>query len=274
MNTDLQTQLKSYYGEFLTRKMESVLLPPANGLEAAGQIIDRADEAGVPLRLLGGLAFKYMCPSTRERPFYRENKDIDLAGKREDVKKIARVLETLGYKPREIFNKLSMGQRLIYYDIANRRRVDVFLDEFVMCHKLEFKRCLLPGMHTLPITELVMTKLQVVEMTEKEHLDLVAAFRDFDVREGQGGIDAKKIAQACARDWGLYTTFSKSLAAVREKAQKLLGASALPVTERVDRLIRIMEEEPKSLSWRVRARVGTKARWYELPESDNDAVFE
>jgi len=256
--------------------MESVLLPsapPANGLEAAGQIIDKAEHKGVALRLLGGLAFKYLCPSTRESRFYRENKDIDLAGRREDVKEIMKILESMGYKPREVFNKLNMGQRLIYYDMVNKRRVDIFLDEFVMCHKLDFRRSLTPGAYTLPITDLVMTKLQVVEMTEKEHLDLVAAFRDFDVAEGQKGIDGIKIAQACAKDWGLYTTFSKSLNVMREKAQSLGGDDRETVVARIDRLTRMMEEEPKSLAWRIRARVGTKARWYELPQSDTDSML-
>jgi len=251
-----------------------VLLVPANGLDAAIQIIDSAEGRGVTLRLLGGLAFKKVCPSTREPRFYRENKDIDLAGRREDAKKIMKVLETLGYKPREIFNKLSMGQRLIYYDVLNRRRVDIFLDEFAMCHKLDLRHSLLPGIYTLPITDLVMTKLQVVEMTEKEHLDLVAAFHDFDVGAGVDKIDGKRIAQACARDWGLYRTFSRSLAAIREKTQTLNVEDKGLILARLDMLGKLMEEEPKSLSWRVRARVGEKARWYELPESDSDSIPE
>jgi hypothetical protein len=252
--------------------LESVLLVPADGLEAAEQIIDSADRRGVALRLLGGLAFKKVCPSTRVPPFYRENKDIDLAGKREDTKKIMNILETLGYKPREIFNKLSMGQRLIYYDLVNRRRVDIFLDEFVMCHKLDLRRSLLPGTYTLPVTELVMTKLQVVEMTEKEHLDLIAGFHDFDVTDGGGQIDGRRIAQACSRDWGLYKTFSKSLAAIRERAQNLNGEDKGLVIARLDGLNKMIDNEPKSLSWRVRARIGEKARWYDLPESDSDSM--
>lgn len=249
-----------------------MLLLPADGLDAAGKIIDSAESRGVSMRLLGGLAFKYLCPSTKEPRFYRKNKDIDLAGRHEDVREIMKVMETLGYKPREIFNKLSMGQRLIYYDPLNRRRVDIFLDEFVMCHKLDLRQCLLPGTHTIPITDLVMTKLQVVEMTEKEYLDLVAAFRDFDVSESESGIIGKKIARACAKDWGLYKTFSKSLEAIREKARNLQSDDMNVIVTRVDRLRRMLEEEPKSLSWRVRGKIGEKAKWYDLPESDVDLI--
>jgi hypothetical protein len=252
--------------------MESVVMLPANGLEAAIQIIDHAESMGVRLRLLGGLAFKRLCPSSNDR-YRRENKDIDLMGKREDSKKIMKVMETLGYKPREVFNKLNMGQRLIYYDFMNSRRVDLFLDEFVMCHKFNFKESILAGTYTLPITQLVMTKLQVVEKTDKEYLDLIAAFRDFDVTDGMGGIRGDEIAELCSKDWGIYTTFNKSLEALRARAETLSSDDRNIVIPRIQRLMAVMGGRPKSLAWKMRARIGEKARWYDLPEADCDTML-
>jgi hypothetical protein len=254
--------------------MESVMMPPANGLEAATQIIDLAESKGIRLRLLGGLAFKRLCSSANDPHYFRENKDIDLMGRREDSKKIMRTLETLGYKPREVFNKLNMGQRLIYYDLGNKRRVDIFLDEFVMCHKFNFKESILADTYTLPITQLVMTKLQVVEMTDKEYLDLIAAFRDFPITDSAEGIRGNEIAEICARDWGMYTTFRKSLGALLARAESLNSEERGKVTSRIEKLISMMDSHPKSLSWRMRARIGEKAKWYELPESDSDTVFD
>lgn len=253
--------------------MESVILLPANGLEAAVQIIDAAESRGVRLRLLGGLAFKRLCPSANDPRYFRENKDIDLMGKREDTKEIMKTLETLGYRPREVFNKLNMGQRLIYYDIGNRRRVDVFLDEFIMCHKFNFKESILAGTQTLPITQLVMTKLQVVQKTDKEYLDLIAAFSDFEVTEGRGDIQGNEIAELCAKDWGMYTTFSKSLGELGERSKVLAPQDRNLVTTRIARLLSMMESRPKSLSWKMRARIGEKARWYDLPDADGDALI-
>ncbi|MBI3859047.1 MAG: hypothetical protein HY296_02235 [Thaumarchaeota archaeon] len=252
--------------------MESVAVLPEGGLDAAGRIIDVAEGKGVRLRLIGGLAFKLLCPSANSEKFRRENKDIDLMGKREDVRAIVKIMETLGYKPREIFNKLNMGQRLIYYDMLNMRRVDLFLDEFIMCHKFNFKESLLAGMRTLPITQLVMTKLQVVEMTDKEFLDLEAAFNDFDVASGGKGIRGDEISELCAKDWGMYTTFRKSLHALCERIAATDGEGS-PGAQRVRLLIRMMDERPKTLGWKMRARVGERTRWYELPDTDGDAVF-
>lgn len=253
--------------------MESVMMLPVNGLDAAVQIIDLAESKGVRLRLLGGLAFKRLCPSANDSRYFRENKDIDLMGRREDSKAIMKILETLGYKPRVVFNKLNMGQRLIYYDMVNKRRVDVFLDEFIMCHRFNFKESILARTYTLPMTQLVMTKLQVVEKTDKEYLDLIAAFRDFAVTDGGEGIRGNEIAELCAKDWGMYTTFNKSLHALLARAEVLSDEERSVVTPRIQKLISMMKSRPKSLSWKIRARIGEKARWYELPESDGDPIF-
>ncbi len=253
--------------------MESVMMPPANGLEAAIQIIDLAEQKGVRLRLLGGLAFKKLCPSSADPRYFRENKDIDLMGKREDSREIVKTMEALGYRPREVFNKLNMGQRLIYYDMSNKRRVDIFLDEFIMCHKFNFKESILAGTYTLPITQLVMTKLQVVEKTDKEYMDLIAAFRDFPIVEKGDGIRGDEIAELCAKDWGMYTTFRKSLSALMARASLPGDSETASVAAKAERIVAMMDSRPKSLAWKMRARIGEKARWYELPESDSDAVF-
>jgi hypothetical protein len=249
------------------------MIPPADGLEAATQIMDLAETKGVRLRLLGGLAFKKLCPSASDPRFSRENKDIDLMGKRQDSKPIVKTMETLGYKPRDLFNKLNMGQRLIYYDMDNKRRVDLFLDEFVMCHRFDFKESILAGTYTLPITQLLMTKLQVVEKSEKEYLDLTVAFRDFDVTSNAGGIRGKEIAELCSKDWGVYTTFWKSLEALVQRSEALAADDRGVVVSRIQRLMSMMDGEPKSFGWRMRARIGEKARWYDLPEVDGDPML-
>ena len=251
--------------------MESLVLP-RDGLEAAIQIIDAAEAKGVRLRLLGGLAIKKLCPTANDQRHLRENKDIDLMGRRQDTKEIGKTMETLGYKPREIFNKLNMGQRLIYYDMENRRRADVFLDEFIMCHRFNFKESILAGTYTLPITQLVMTKLQVVEKSEKDYSDLACAFIDHDVTTSGGGIRGDEIADLCSRDWGVYTTFRKTLEALLAAPFASLEESNV-VEERVRRLLGIMDSRPKTLAWRMRARIGEKARWYDLPEKDTDQMI-
>ncbi len=252
--------------------MEEPATLPSNGLDAARQIVEEAEKRGVRLRMLGGLAFKQLCPSSRER-YARDNKDLDLMGRREDSKRIVGLMEALGYRPREMFNKLNMGQRLIYYDMGNRRRVDIFLDEFTMCHRFNFKESILADTYTLPITQLVMTKLQVVEMTDKEYVDLVAAFHDFEVGDRPGAIRADEISDLCSRDWGIYVTFTRSIGSLMTRAQTLAEPDGSVVALRLRKLDEAIRASPKTLAWRMRARIGERARWYELPESDDDAAL-
>jgi hypothetical protein len=239
------------------RLMESTVLVPASGLEAVLQIIEAAESRGVRLRLLGGLAFKLLCPTAKNTRYCRENKDIDLIGRREDSREVMKTLETLGYKPREVFNKLSMGRRLIHYDLVNKRRVDIFFDEFEMCHKFNFRESLVPDSYTLPLAELMTTK-QVVEKTEKEFLDLVAAFHDHEVTKGKGGIEGDKIADARSRDWSVYATFTRSLGAVKGWMQGRGGEER--VIERIEKLLEMIEGKPKTLAWKIRARIGERGR--------------
>jgi len=248
-------------------------LVPSSALEAATQIIDIAEQKGARLRLLGGLAFKMLCPSSMDPRYFRENKDIDLMGRRDDSREIVKTMETLGYKPRDLFNRLNMGQRLIYYDMGNKRRVDLFLDEFVMCHKFNFKENILAGTYTLPITQLLMTKLQVVEKTEKEYKDLIAAFRDFDVTSKEG-IRGDEIADLCSKDWGIYTTFNKSLESLAAKTEELDAGERGVVISRIQKLVGMMEGAPKTFGWKMRARIGERTRWYDLPDSDSDAMLQ
>jgi hypothetical protein len=245
---------------------------PEEFLDAAKQIIVKGEKEGVPLRLLGGLAFKARCYSAGDPRFARSNKDIDLYGLRQHCKSIMKIMETLGYKPREVFNSLSLGKRLIYYDRDHKRRVDIFLDEFEMCHKFNFKDRISMSELTLPMTDLVMTKLQVVEMTEKEYKDLMAAFKDFDVTNDQGGINADRIADVCSKDWGIYRTFTRSLERVKDAALSLDEADTDLIVARISKLAEAIEQRPKNLAWKLRAAVGERARWYELPEPDTDLI--
>jgi hypothetical protein len=166
-----------------------------------------------------------------------------------------------------------LGQRLIYYDIGNKRRVDLFLDEFIMCHKFNFKESILADTYTLPITQLLMTKLQVVEKSEKEYMDLLAAFHDFEITNGGDGIRGNEVAELCSKDWGIYTTFWKSLESVLHRAESLPQGEGNMVAVKVRKLMAIMEAEPKSFGWRMRARIGERTRWYDLPEKDGDAML-
>ena len=221
------------------------------------------------------MAVNIRCPSASRPPLSRRYVDVDVVGHRNETGKINKLFAELGYKPRERFNALH-GSRLIFNDLKNQRRIDVFLDVFEMCHKFNFKDRLGLEEMTLPISDLLSTKLQIVEMNEKDMKDVCAMFLDHDVSSGEAkdNIDATYIAKLCANDWGMYKTFNTNLGRMPEYLDRLglNGDQRKTVIERTEALKNAIEAMPKSMGWKVRAAVGDRKRWYELPEADKEVV--
>jgi hypothetical protein len=145
------------------------------------RIIDAADKHETVMRLFGGMAFRFHCPSATHRSLGRKYVDIDFMGLRKQSRDIRKLFVELRYAPREIFNALQGDRRLIFNDLQNERRVDIFLDVFEMCHTFELKDRLRVDKPTISLADLLATKLQVVEITEREYRDVIALMHDHDV---------------------------------------------------------------------------------------------
>jgi hypothetical protein len=215
------------------------------------------------------------CPSATRAQLSRRYVDIDVIGHRKETGKINQLFKDLGYKPRERFNAFQVT-RLIFNDLKNSRRVDVFLDVFEMCHKFDFKNRMDLEANTLPMSDLLSTKLQIVEINEKDMKDILAILLDHDLSEEESfdRINGKYIAELCAGDWGIYKTFTANLAKVPEFASRV-GLEEVPkklAMERAAALSKFIEEAPKSMRWKMRAAVGERRKWYELPEADREVV--
>ena len=107
-----------------------------NPLDEAKRIVNKATQTGIVLRVLGGLAVKYYCPSTSHRALDRECADMDLISLKND-KNVKQLFIDLGYAPDEFFNMTQGDARLLFLD-PKERKVEVFLRVFDMCHKFDF----------------------------------------------------------------------------------------------------------------------------------------
>ncbi|MGH9921054.1 MAG: hypothetical protein ACRD6W_19570, partial [Nitrososphaerales archaeon] len=181
----------------------------------------------------------------------------------------------MGYHPRLRFNAMMGGKRLIFNDVANERRVDIFLDVFEMSHKFNFSERVDMEPLTLPLADLLATKLQIVQANEKDFQDLTAIFLDHDVGPGDGEtINGPYLAKLCSNDWGTYKTFTMNLAQLGASLDiyGLTPPEMETAKARMDKLVEMIAKEPKSFAWKMRARVGEKKTWYELPEADKPCV--
>ena len=241
--------------------------------DEAKRILDEAKERGIVLRLFGGVAVKYHCPSATHRSLQRSYPDLDFFGRGKQGREIRKLFLDLGYEPNQRFNALHGATRLIFEDAKNQRVVDIFLDIFKMCHTFHLGERLNLDDYTIPISDLLLTKLQVVETNEKDIRDLIAILKDHDVIDHIASgdkevIDTGYISTLSADDWGLCKTISLTLKKLLTFLPKYeLQPEANQVLEaRISKLLHAIETVPKSLKWKLRDKVGERKRWYDLPE--------
>jgi hypothetical protein len=224
---------------------------------------------GIVLRLVGGVGIWARCPSAHRPPLARRYNDIDVVTRSGSTAAVTAFFVGQGYEPNRMFNALRGAQRLMYADPARERVVDVLVDRFVMCHRLDLRDRLALDARTLPLADLLLTKLQVVELNEKDVTDLLALLADHDL-DGEDGdaIGTARILAVTADDWGFEHTIRRTLLRVRDAAvaYDLDGSTTARIQARIDRLVELLDRAPKTRRWRMRARLGERVRWFELPE--------
>jgi hypothetical protein len=254
--------------------------PLADAVEEARRLIELAESDGLVLRALGGVAICLQAPDGRPR-LTRQAKDIDLAGAKGATKPAVRLMVRAGYVADEMFNALRGGRRLLFHDPGNGRHLDVFIGEFSMCHDIPMTTRLNREPLTVPREELLLSKLQIVELTANDQSDVYNLLFHNDVGDGDGAsgssgpvIAAPFVAELCAGDWGLWRTCQLNI----ERSLDRLGASALEpaeqelVASRLERLRARIDAEPKNMKWRIRNQVGDRVRWYAEPEEEPAGV--
>lgn len=239
--------------------------PTAEGLRLARAAIDR----GLPVRLLGGVAVWVRCESAKLPGIARTYGDVDVISLSGKTKQLNAFFEEMGYVADRYFNAIHGATRLNFMDPARNRPLDVLLDKFVMCHTIDFRKRLDNNELTIPLAELLLTKLQVVEINEKDLQDLTALFADHAL--GKADDDSIRLDQLLSvlnADWGFEHT-------VRANLSKVIAAAEsfdLPedvrslVKSRVNELDDALAHGKKTIGWKSRAVVGERVRWYELPE--------
>ena len=232
------------------------------------RLVDAAEAAGVPLRLIGGTAVFVRCPSARRAELARSYGDVDVIGLSSARPEITDFLEAQGYVQDRMFNALHGAQRLNFTDPARSRPLDVILDEFAMCHTIDLRGRLTLESRTIPLTDLLLTKLQIVEQNDKDVRDLLAMLIDHGTGGGEEDFDTGYLVTLLGDDWGFEHTVHRNLQRLADEADDygLPPDLVARVRERVADLLATLDAGPKTVKWRLRAKLGERVRWYEDPE--------
>jgi len=243
-------------------------------LQEALRLIGVMDARGLHARLMGGLAFHAKAPEWTAR-ISRGRRDIDLAVRSSERKAVAETLAAEGYVGDKQYNALYGHKQLYFVDPARDRPVDVLVDRLDMCHRFEFADRLAVDDPTLPLAELLLSKLQVVHINRKDVLDALILFAQYPLGEAEpAAISVPRITSLTSADWGWWRTVTENLDKIRLFWDVELQPGELDTTvphrfdapAQVGALRSAIDAAPKSTRWRLRARVGDRVPWYQLPE--------
>jgi hypothetical protein len=255
---------------------ETSATPPAAGpaddpLPEALSLAKGAAEAGLGLKLLGGLAVRVICPDFPPR--LRAGQDMDFACMSKARKNVAAYLEQAGCQADRRFNNLN-GDRQMYFSAPSGRPIDVMVNQLTMCHTLDFR----PSFGNLPYTvdaiDVLLSKLQIVELNEKDAWDIFHLLSGVPLgtaRPGSGPVlDTDRYVKLLGADWGWWRTVTGNLAKLpalaADKPQLLPAGAGHDPLAQARQLAELAESAPKTMKWKLRSNVGDRVRWYELPE--------
>lgn len=243
-------------------------------LAEALRLIGLADERGLQVRLMGGLSFHVRVPDWTAR-IERERRDIDLATLSTDRKALSELMESSGYAADRQYNALYGHKQMYFMDTVRGRPVDVIVDRLEMCHTFAFTDRLALDRPTLPLAEMLLSKLQIAHINRKDILDVLALLSEYPLGPHDDGvISLTRITALTSTDWGWWRTVTGNL----DKLRMFLATELQPgelefnrpphrdVKTQVHELRTAIDDAPKSRRWKLRAQVGERMQWFQEPE--------
>lgn len=233
--------------------------------------MDAANKMKIHLRLLGATAIYYQCPNSQllSSLMKRQLTDLDFITTSKYTSKIPDLFSSLKFEPNERVNALFGRQRQIYNDTKNSLHVDVFFDTLSFNHVIDLSKRLEIDPFTISLADLFLEKMQIVKISEKDLKDTIVLVHEHDFGSQKGTIDADYIVKLLSDDWGFWYTVTNNLKKVMEFAtsiESLAEGDRQLVNGRLNLLLERLQSSKKSFKWNMRAKIGTKTKWYDEAE--------
>jgi len=251
-------------------------------MKEAVRIVKAAQEKGVILRILGAIAIRLHSLGYEE--FHRKLgrlsnveksfTDIDLVGYSSQHGKIRRLMEKdLSFYISRQLLLLHGKDRLIYHHPQKLYHVDVFFDKLAFSHDVPFgkmgKGRLELDYPTITVTDLLLEKLQIHEINEKDIKDIIVLLKAHELghnEEDQVNLDY--IAELLGDDWGFWKDAVDNLKKTLTFAEKYRERSLISnqdlgeICEKVSKLLEVLENCPKTKRWQKGAKRGAKKKYW------------
>jgi len=234
--------------------------------------LEAPENRHIIMRLIGALAFRTHCPQYGyiQDQLGRKFTDFDFASYPRFFKDIVRVLTELGYQEDKQVTQLFGDRRMLFHDPAFGRHIDVFYNALEFCHTVSFTGRLEVEQYTLPLAELLLEKMQIVQINEKDLIDTIMLLREHPLGDNDHEtINTAVITGILSNDWGFWRTVTGNLKLLDETLSQYAGLKEedrVVVHQRIADLQEQIEAAPKSLRWKARAKIGEKVKWYKNVE--------
>jgi len=264
-----------------------VRLPPEEFVNEAVSIVEKAGKKNIILRILGACAiyihsrhapyslsiYDRIKRFGEEKPLFTDLDLIAYSKQRKDVMKFFE--EELKFSYDKLMRAIFMHKRLMYFHPKGYYNVDIFFDKLEFSHDIDFGSK--PGegrleldYPTISLADLVLEKVQIHHINLKDIVDLMVLLYNHEICEEhvKECIDGRYIAKVLADDWGFWYDTLLNLNKVKTFAEKfhsenkLTGEEYNVIVSRVDKLLKIIDKEPKTKKWKKRAEIGTSKPWY------------
>jgi hypothetical protein len=268
--------------------MSQTRLPDDELIKQAVDLVSNARSKGIELRTLGAVAVYLHClthdPALTNlysklsrlgegKPLFT---DLDLIAYSSQRSTLMKFLEKdMRLTPNLRFNSMFALRRMIYYH-GDEYSIDVFFDKLEYSHDVPFGNKPQNGrlnldFPTITLADIVLEKLQIHDINQKDIIDLNMLFLYHDVANGISGtdlIDGSRILQFVADDWGFWHDATTNLRHAITLSERLLGEGKLSegqtrtIRSRMQSLLDMMEKAPKTDGWQKRAKIGASKPWY------------
>lgn len=275
------------------------IVPTEVFINEAQEIVGKAKDEGIVLRIIGGLSIAMHCQEHKEfaKKLGRvgtgavkgqEYSDIDFVSYRNQREKIKELFDKMGYVKRRATLSSAASERQIYYHPKGWFYVDVFFDKLLVAnHPIDFRGRLELDYPTIAVTDMLLEKIQIWEaFSVKDLKDCLLLLKAHDIKEKgeKESIDASYISKIFSQDWGFWYTATTNLNNLKKFLSDIdkMGPEAQidpslvkeqersDITGKIEALLERIEKESKSFGWKMRAKIGTKKQWYnpvERPET-------
>jgi len=240
----------------------------AQFIEEALRLVEEGQKRGLIFRLLGSTAVKLHSPKFGylyeglDRPMT----DIDLITYSKFRPQIKSFFIEQGYTPNERIIAYYGHKRHIYWNEEKQWQADIFFDELDMCHKVDFRGRLELDYPTITLTDILLEKMQIVKINPKDIKDTIIMLREHGVGHSEEEmINLDYLSKVLSNDWGYYYTVTTNLKKVKnflKEFDALTDEDRQDVATKIDTILDAIEKAPKTLKWKMRAKIGPKVKWY------------